>query len=451
MAVTERAPVRLRICLDTEDTVSTTFPAWHPHTRTLLCAAAVIASLAGCGGGGGSGGTPLPPSAVVISTPPASQAVVSGQSANFSVVATGNGTLSYQWRLNGTDVAGATAASYTPQALETSQDNAQVTVRVSDSGGSLVSPAATLRVYSPASVPAPTVTAFDAGATEAVIDGAFGMHIAASNTAVTAKGRLFVFLPASLSVPARTQLVLQAAANNGLHAIGLAYPNDVVLDSVCSGSSDMACWGNAREEIRSGNNVSGGVVVNAANAIEHRLLKALQYLVQTQPGRGWDQFLDAGTAVRWDRVRLAGHSQGGGHAAYIATQRAVDRACLFSSPADYDDVRQQPAAWLSATGATPASRIYGFTHQRDIVVGINKLQTIWGALGLSAFGGLTLVDDVAPSTYQGRHMLYSNLPAVGGLSGTVYHGLPVTDLQTPIDSATGVPVYGPVWQYACFL
>ncbi|HSW05281.1 immunoglobulin domain-containing protein [Aquabacterium sp.] len=430
---------------------SPTLPSRTPMLARWAAVTTLTTLLASCGGGGGSAGAPLEPTAVVISTQPANQAVVSGQSASFSVVATGNGSLSYQWRLNGADVAGANAVNFTPQALETTQDNAQVSVRVSDIGGSRVSNAATLRVYSPTNLPAPTVTDFEANATEAVIDAAFGAHIATSNSILTPKGRLFVFLPASLSVPSRTQLVLNAAANNGLHAIGLAYPNDVVLDSACSGASDAACWGNAREEIRSGSNVSANVAVNEANAIEHRLLKALQYLVQTQPTRGWEQYLDNGTAVRWDRVRIAGHSQGGGHAAYIATKRPLDRACLFSSPADYDDVRQQPAAWLSATSATPASKLYGFSHQRDMVVGINKLQSIWSALGMAAFGGLTLIDDVPLSAYQGRHMLYTDRPVVGGISGQSYHGAPVVDLLTPIDSVSGLPAYWPIWQYACFL
>ncbi len=428
-------------------------PTAVPRRLQLAWLLAGTSLLAACGGGGGLAGTPPPPSAVVISSQPANQAVVSGQSASFSVTATGNGSLGYQWRLNGVDVAGATAASYTPQALTTAQDNAQVTVRVSDAGGSLLSSAATLRVYNPASLTAPTLNAFAASVNDAGIDTAFGQHLASvPNALVTARGRLFVFLPASLSVPNRTQLILQAAANNGLHAIGLAYPNDVVIDDVCSGSSDTACWRNAREEIRSGSNVSNGVAVNAANSIEHRLQRALQYLVQTQPEAGWSQYVDSAGAIRWDRVRLSGHSQGGGHAAYIATQRAVDRACLFSSPADYDNLRQQPAAWLSAATATPASRVYGFAHDRDTVVGFAKVQSTWTALGLAAFGAVASVDVALPTAgYQGRHMLASDLPAVGGLPGTPYHGMPVVDLLTPNDSGTGLPVYWPVWQYACFL
>lgn len=51
-----------------------------------------------------------------ITTQPADQSVKPPSSATFSVVATGFGTLTYQWRRNGADIAGAVASSYTTPA-----------------------------------------------------------------------------------------------------------------------------------------------------------------------------------------------------------------------------------------------------------------------------------------------------------------------------------------------
>src|SRR5437667_12310739 len=48
-----------------------------------------------------------------ITTQPASQTVTVGQTASFSVAATGTAPLSYQWRKNGTAISGATSSSYT--------------------------------------------------------------------------------------------------------------------------------------------------------------------------------------------------------------------------------------------------------------------------------------------------------------------------------------------------
>jgi hypothetical protein len=79
---------------------------------------------------------------------PASQTVNAGQTATFSVTASGTATLSYQWRKNGTSISGATSATYTPPAIATSDSGSQFSVVVSNSIGSVISNAATLTVNS---------------------------------------------------------------------------------------------------------------------------------------------------------------------------------------------------------------------------------------------------------------------------------------------------------------
>ncbi len=92
----------------------------------------------------------VPPS---ISGQPANQNVNVGQTAKFSVAATGSGTLSYQWKKNGTAVSGATSPSYTTPATSASDNNAQFTVTVTDMVSSVTSNAATLTVNSPSTAP----------------------------------------------------------------------------------------------------------------------------------------------------------------------------------------------------------------------------------------------------------------------------------------------------------
>src|SRR5580704_2263833 len=88
-------------------------------------------------------GVPLTPS---ISTEPAGETVAAGQAATFSVEATGEAPLSYQWRKNGTAISGATLASYMIPAAASSESGSQFTVVVSNSEGSVTSNAATLTV-----------------------------------------------------------------------------------------------------------------------------------------------------------------------------------------------------------------------------------------------------------------------------------------------------------------
>src|SRR5205807_1536493 len=79
------------------------------------------------------------PVAPTITTQPASQMVTAGQTATFTVTATGTAPLSYQWQKNGTAIGGATAASYTTPATTTSDNGAQYTVVASNSIRSVTS------------------------------------------------------------------------------------------------------------------------------------------------------------------------------------------------------------------------------------------------------------------------------------------------------------------------
>ena len=61
-----------------------------------------------------------------ISTQPRSQSVVAGQSATFTVTASGTAPFSYQWKKNGTAILGATSSSYTTPATSALDTNTTV-------------------------------------------------------------------------------------------------------------------------------------------------------------------------------------------------------------------------------------------------------------------------------------------------------------------------------------
>jgi hypothetical protein len=90
----------------------------------------------------------------VISAQPASQTVSVGQTATFSVTATGSGSLTYQWKKNGASISGATSASYATPATAASDNGASFTVTVTGTSGSVTSNAATLTVNAPPSISA---------------------------------------------------------------------------------------------------------------------------------------------------------------------------------------------------------------------------------------------------------------------------------------------------------
>jgi hypothetical protein len=83
-----------------------------------------------------------------ITTQPANQTVTVGQAATFSVLATGTGPLSYQWRKNGTNISGANASSYTTPTTTTADSGSSFSVMVSNSAGNMASNNAILTVSS---------------------------------------------------------------------------------------------------------------------------------------------------------------------------------------------------------------------------------------------------------------------------------------------------------------
>lgn len=83
-----------------------------------------------------------PPS---ITSQPGSESVYMGQTATFSVGASGNSSLSYQWTKDGAAISGATASTLTI-ASASAADAGTYAVTVSDDGGSTASSGATLTV-----------------------------------------------------------------------------------------------------------------------------------------------------------------------------------------------------------------------------------------------------------------------------------------------------------------
>ena len=121
------------------------FRAWQLFLLTSLALFGAGCSSSGYGSnsGGGGGGGNTPPQ---ITGQPANATVTVGQTAMFSVTATGYGSLSYQWRKNMTNISNATASTYTTAATVSGDNNSKFDVIVSNSVGNTTSSEATLTV-----------------------------------------------------------------------------------------------------------------------------------------------------------------------------------------------------------------------------------------------------------------------------------------------------------------
>jgi hypothetical protein len=98
----------------------------------------------GCNSGSSDTQTLTP----TITMQPANQTVTTGQTATFTVVASGAAPLSYQWQKNNLNISGGTSASYTTSPTVEADSGTTFRVQVSNSAGSITSNNATLTVNS---------------------------------------------------------------------------------------------------------------------------------------------------------------------------------------------------------------------------------------------------------------------------------------------------------------
>jgi len=131
---------------------------------------------------------------------------------------------------------------------------------------------------------------------------------------------------------------------------------------------------------------------------------------------------------------VAGHSQGGGHAAMIGKIHLVHRALLFSAT--------EPAPWTSESHFTPADRYFGFAHAQESAVLAMRLS--WANLGLP--GALTSVNSAAAPS-NNSHRLVTGLMPRGEIGESNYHGCVVVDFYTPLQSDGVTPVFRETWLY----
>ncbi len=106
---------------------------------------AVTACLSACGSSSSGGNTP--PTAPAISSQPSTLTVTTGQTATFTVSATGTAPLAYQWYMNTTAV-GTNSSTLTIMQTPVSDNAAQIYVTISNTAGTITSNTVTLNVKS---------------------------------------------------------------------------------------------------------------------------------------------------------------------------------------------------------------------------------------------------------------------------------------------------------------
>lgn len=239
------------------------------------------------------------------------------------------------------------------------------------------------------SIPPLSDTCVDAAGNPLVDAAVAGTPCAASLVYVPSGGAsadasLFVYIPGSGNEPRDHDLLLKTAAYAGYPTIGISYDNVDTIGSVCEGvltglplPCGVECPGKVRAERLLGVDASAFDDVFWKDAMVPRLWRVLDLLHADHPTEGWDAYFNPNKAqviprpidINWDRIVVAGFSQGAGHALRIAQEFQVDGVALSDGGSDQctDPNGDQVAAnWYTpGGGASSGEPHYAAFHARD--------------------------------------------------------------------------------------
>lgn len=226
------------------------------------------------------------------------------------------------------------------------------------------------------------------------------------------------------------------AASLGYHVISLSYPNSISASS-CNKEQDPEAFEKFRLSIIQGG-TSPHISISRTDSIENRLIELLATLAKRFPQEDWAAYRNEDGTPKWEKIAVAGQSQGGGHAALIGIHHKVPRVICFGAPKDYSIALQKPAAWYLKPSATPKSAWYAFNHDQDRQ-GCTPAQQIENlkVLKLDPFGPPTSVDSTS-APYGRSHILMTNHP------GTQVDSLTA---HATMLSMKNKERFGEVWKY----
>src|SRR6185436_8038691 len=221
----------------------------------------------------------------------------------------------------------------------------------------------------------------------------------------SARGPLVVLLNGSSSSPSQLTIepgrnLFASALESGNHVLAVAYCSDVAIAQMCD-SSRPDCYGASRSTLLTGVFAPGAddslADIREDEGIIPRIDQAIRTLVALRPQAGWDAFVGRATAstpadrIAWQRIIASGHSQGGGHAAYLGKLFPLIRVVQFSSTCDAP--AGVPAPWTAADSSwitSPAAAFFGFSVPTVFTNGVPTAGdlncpyhlTVWQNLGM---------------------------------------------------------------------
>jgi hypothetical protein len=264
-------------------------------------------------------------------------------------------------------------------------------------------------------------------------------HVYIPSEAKRSSDAIVVFLPGTTWPASYYEQFLHTSADLGLVTIGLAYDwsNRSITEVNYNADLNDKLWGDIHEAV-----VNGGKWpeakwktdaptqdVSTQNSVVYRLHALLHYC-------GLSSALLSDGNINWNQIVIAGHSQGGVHAWFMAKIFSVQALLSFSGEGEHN------AAWVSPEFATPWEKLRLVTHSKD-ELGIQVSLTNVRKMNFDAKRSCQSAGEAVPSSCSFIVLTEAVTPRrLDKLHP--YHESTALDEQTPLQGA--VPQLLPLWQ-----
>jgi hypothetical protein len=198
--------------------------------------------------------------------------------------------------------------------------------------------------------------------------------------------RLLLWLAGTNGTPLNVPIELfNTALSQGYRVIALSYITVPAVAMICKAEileTNIDCAAMFRRKRIYGDNDFSLIADEPQDAIIPRFINLLQWLVKNDPSGNWHTYLN-GLKPNWEKIAIAGQSQGGGMSEFIGMHENVSRIISFSGGWDYSNSKEkQIATWYYGKATTPLYNWYATYHVNELAT--YELKEIGKALKIPA-------------------------------------------------------------------
>ena len=184
--------------------------------------------------------------------------------------------------------------------------------------------------------------------------------------------KILLWLAGTNGIPLNVPVdFFNTALSQGYRIVALSYITVPAIAQVCVGDvldSDIDCAARFRQRRIYGDNDFSLIRDEPQDAIIPRFFKLLQWLEKNDADGNWSQYINTKESKpMWNKIVIAGQSQGGGMAAFIGQHETLAGVISFSGGWDYSNSKEKKiAAWYFNKAQTPLKNWYVTYHVNEM-------------------------------------------------------------------------------------